>query len=284
MRKIFLILLLLGCTGDVEKKAIILLQKNRPIDAILLLEGSDTPKALWLKAKIYFKIDHPTDALNTLKKLLKKDPSYKEKIISLLFKEAYELRRRGRKEASCRLLSEILSIKPTYDLGKNFIYLAEWYYDKERYDLAIPLFEKGLYIEPDNIDARVKLAYAYWRFGKKEEALHVVESGITKKMEWQLLYLKGKFSYKIAQDLIREGRADDAMIYLQKTIATGLPEVYQDDAFFYLGEIYLSKKKYKEAKVCMKKVIELNPFTKGRRIVREAEKILKSIEEMEKKG
>ncbi|RKZ23965.1 hypothetical protein DRQ20_07520 [bacterium] len=281
MRRILLLLILAGCTGDVEKKALLLLQKNRPMEAILLLEGSDSPKALWLRAKIYFKIDHPTDALKALKKLIKKDPSYKGKVVSLLYEEAEKLRRRGRKEASCRLFSEILSLDPTHDLGKNFIYLASWYYDREKYDMAIPLFEKGLYIEPENVDARVKLAYAYWRLGKKEEALHVVESGITRKMEWQLLYLKGKFSFEIAMDLIKEGKGEDAMIYLQKTIATGLPEVYQDDAFFYLGEIYLSKGKYKEAKVCMRKVIELNPFTRGRKIVREAEKVLETIEKME---
>jgi tetratricopeptide (TPR) repeat protein len=73
--------------------------------------------------------------------------------------------------------SNLFGVKPT-DLSLNYNNLGSVYSEKGRYDLAIPVYQKGLVINPKSAGLHRNLGYAYWEKGYRNEAMKEYELAI----------------------------------------------------------------------------------------------------------
>jgi len=257
------------------------LVKNRKFnEAILILKQDNSPSALFLLGQIQLRLNHPINAFKSFDKAMRESPQYKKDIIARLLNFAHTMDERGKDYLASRAYEKVLSFDENVDLGMGYKTLGEWYYNKEEYEEAIPLLQKALFVSPQNDDIRLMLIRANMKIDNMKDALNITKEGMKISNDWQFRYMDGKLGYILGEKYYKDGKYNDALLMLSKTIATGLPEVLKDDAYFLMGKIHFNKKDYKEAEACFKKVVELNPFTKGK-IVRETQERLNVLKEME---
>jgi len=278
---LYLAVLLLGgaCARNAVDEAKRLINNREFNKAILILKQDNSPAALFLLGKIQLRLNYPIDAFKSFDKVVKGPPLYKKDVLTQLLRFAYAMDKNGKDYLASRAYEKVLSLNENIDLGMGYKTLGKWYYNKEEYEKAIPLFQKALFVPPKDDNIRLMLIKANMKIGNMEDAMNITEEGMKISNNWQFRYMDGKLGYILGEKYYKDEKYDNALLMLSKTITIGLPEVVQDDAYFLIGKIYFNEKNYKEAEACLKKVLELNPFTKGK-IVREAEERLKVLKEM----
>ena len=272
--------LFLSCVRNAVDEAKELVKNRKFNEAILILKQDNSPSALFLLGQIQLRLNHPINAFKSFDKAMRESPQYKKLIIARLLNFAHTMDERGKDYLASRAYEKVLSFDENVDLGMGYKTLGEWYYNKEEYEEAIPLLQKALFVSPQNDDIRLMLIRANMKIDNMKDALNITKEGMKISNDWQFRYMDGKLGYILGEKYYKDGKYNDALLMLSKTIATGLPEVLKDDAYFLMGKIHFNKKDYKEAEACFKKVVELNPFTKGK-IVRETQERLNVLKEME---
>jgi len=272
--------LFLSCARNAVDEAKELVKNRKFNEAILILKQDNSPSALFLLGQIQLRLNHPINAFKSFDRAVRKSPQYKKLVITRLLNFAHAMDERGKDYLASRAYEKVLSFDENVDLGMGYKTLGEWYYNKEEYEEAIPLLQKALFVSPQNDDIRLMLIRANMKIDNMKDALNITKEGMKISNNWQFRYMEGKLGYILGEKYYKEGKYNDALLMLSKTIATGLPEVLKDDAYFLMGKIHFNKKDYKEAEACFKKVVELNPFTKGK-IVRETQERLNVLKEME---
>ena len=71
---------------------------------------------------------------------------------------------------------------------------------------------------------------------------------------------------------------DSAQVLFELITAHNDPKSLLDDAYFYLGEIYLKRGEFKAALEAYKKVLRLNPYEKGE-IIKVTKERIKEVKE-----
>ncbi len=269
-----------GCGRNAVKEAKELVKNRKFNEAILILKQDNSPTALFLLGKIQLRLNQPINAFKSFDKAVRESPQYKKLVVAQLLNFAHSMDEGGKDYLASKAYEKILSLDENLDLGMGYKTLGEWYYNKEEYEKAIPLLQKALFVSQKNDDIRLMLIRANMKMGNMKDALNIAEEGMRISNNWQFRYLVGNLGYILGKMYYKDEKYNDALLMLSKTIAIGLPEVLKDDAYFLMGKIHFNEKDYKEAEACFKKVIELNPFTKGK-IVREAQERLNVLKEME---
>jgi len=270
---IILVLLLLGCRRESGriKRAEYYMKMLEPLKALSVLAEDSSAVNLTMMAKINFKIDHPMQAIPIIEKLVKCGPSYQEKGIKMLSDYAERAKKTYRDYVAAICLLKILEIDPEYDLGEDYGFLGNWFYNREDYEKAIEFYNKFLMEDSSAIQIRLKLAQSYEKTGDYGDAYQVLDAGNEISKDWDIKYNLGKISFMLGKEYFNNGNVAKAEELFRRTIRLGLPEVLVDDAYFYLGDIYFSEGKYSRAIEYYRKVEDLNPFSSNR-IVRKAKK------------
>jgi len=271
-----------GCARNAVNEAKKLVKNRKFNEAVLILKQDNSPPALFLLGKIQLRLNHPIEAFRAFNKTVEKSPSYEKVVITQLLRFARSMDKKGKDYLASKAYKKVLSLNENIDLGMGYKTLGKWYYNREEYEKSVPLLQKALYVSPQNDEIRLMLVRANMKIDRFEDALNITIDGMKISNNWEFRYMEGKLGYILGERYYKDGKYDDALLMLSKTIAIGLPEVLKDNAYFIIGKIHLDRKDYKEAQACFNKVIELNPFTKGK-IVREANERLNTLKKMEEK-
>lgn len=257
----FLILLNITCSKqDKITLAQTFMKKMEPLKALAVLEGDSTYEATIFKMEIYFKMDDPLDGLKISKDAINRFPHKKDEILDILLKYKKKTLNLGRRTLSVEFIKTINEIDSTFNEIEDYKILGEYFYGNKEYLKAIQYFEKWLICDSSDISTRINLSKSLEKIGDTIRAYNVLKAGEWK-WNWRLKYEIGKLSYYIGLKYYEKADADSAKIFFLETIGIGLPEVLQDKANFYLGNICYINEDYSEAVKYYLKVIELNPFS-----------------------
>ncbi len=230
-----------------------------PLKALAVLEDDSTFESTLMKMVIYFNMDDPLDGLKIAKEASKMFPNKKDEILDLLLKYKKRTLKLGRDLLSIEFINTINEIDSTALEINDYRFLGDYYYGIQDYQGAIRCFERLLEYDSTDIKTRINLSKSILKIGDTIEAYNVLRS--SSKWDWMLKYEIGKLAYHIGVSYYDKGNADSASIYLLETIKIGLPEVLQDKANFYMGNICYLNQDYSEAIKYYLKVIELRPFS-----------------------
>ncbi len=146
--------------------------------------------------------------------------------------------------------------------------MAEFYYNENLFARALACYEKMVELEPNNLDARIKITELLVREGKRDEAMgHFVAMGqelLDKNMVNEAKKMIGQglkmvpdhpgLNLMLTRSLLAEGRTEDALEQLQE-ICTREPRNVQ--ALQLLGQTYLSRNQFEDAKRVFLTVLSL---------------------------
>jgi len=273
--KFFILLLLLaGCSKkDKFSLAQTFLKGMEPLKALAVLEGDSSYNAIKLKIEIYFSMDDPLDGLKLSKDALKMFPEKKGEILEILLKYKKKALKLGRKILSVEFITTILEADSTLLDKEDFKFLGDFFYGKEDYSKALLYYSKWLNYDSTDVNTRINMAKSLEKLGDTIVAYNLLK-GTEWKWNWRLKYEIGKLAYYIGLSYYNSGNSDSARVYLLETIEIGIPEVLQDKANFYMGNICYSEENYADAIKYYLKVIELNPFSNSP-FLRKAEERIK---------
>lgn len=231
-----------------------------PLKALAVLEGDSTYESTILKMEIYFKIDDPLDGLKISRNAVQRFPNKKNEILEILVKYKKRTLNLGRKALLVEFINTINEMDSTLLEISDYKFLGEYFYGNKQYLKATQYFEKWLMYDSSDINTRINLSKSFEKLGDTIRAYNILKAGEWK-WNWRLKYEIGKLAYYIGIKYYEKGDADSASIYLLETIGIGLPEVLQDKANFYMGNICYLNEDYTGAVKYYLKVIELNPFS-----------------------
>lgn len=236
------------------------LKKMEPLKALAVLEGDSTYESTILKIEIYFRMDDPLDGLKISRDAIMRFPNKKDHILDILLRYKKRTYNLGRKLLYFEFINVIYEIDSTVLEIEDSKFLGEYLYGNKEYLNAIKHFEKWLNYDSTDINTRIMLSKSLEKIGDTIKAYNVLKAGEWK-WNWQLKYEIGKLAYFIGIRYYENGNADTAKTYFLETIDIGLPEVLQDKANFYMGNICYLNEDYESAIKYYLKVIELNPFS-----------------------
>lgn len=272
-RFLLIIIALAGCSKTEKriKRAEIYMKKMEPLKAISLLSSDSSARALLMLAKIHFKIDHPSEGIETVEKLCRLHPEKCKDGLKIVEEYKKKAMKSGRRYAAVQCILTLKKLDPDYKGEEDLKYLGDYYYDREDYEDAVQYYEEWLLTDSTDIDTRLKLARAFQKLGNLENAYSVLKNGEKINGGWEVRYELGKVSFLLGKKFFKEGNYVMAEEFLKETIRIGLPEVLIDDAYFLLGDIAFSKNDSRQAEIYYRKVIDLNRFSSNA-IVRKAQK------------
>ena len=168
-----------------------------------------------------------------------------------LVEKGWEHCREGRYEEGLKLLTQAI------DIGDS--YLAHLYAGRalsgfSKYQQAVPHFETALQMNPDDPEAMIDLAKAYFSTGRNQETLQFYDKVLRLDPErFDALFGKG-------QVLIAAGRAETALSYIKQAIVLdpSRPDAWliKAQALQKIGHLY-------EARLCADHAIAINQRAKN---------------------
>ncbi|MCB9396463.1 MAG: tetratricopeptide repeat protein [Acidobacteria bacterium] len=184
------------------------------------------------------------------KKIIRMDPAYmegREKLVDLFIQQGHN------SEAKAELKG-----------------MSQHYLENNLPARAMAALEKIVQIEPNNLDARIKLTEILIREGKNDEAsAHFYKMGqelLEKNMVQEarkILSQAVKFDERnvkiqvlLARTILAEGKVDEAIKHLTELCESNPREV---EGVLTLGRAYLSKQMYSEAKACFLRAAHIDP-------------------------
>ncbi len=146
--------------------------------------------------------------------------------------------------------------------------MAEFYYNENLFARALSCYEKMVELEPNNLDARIKITELLVREGKRDEAMqHFVAMGqelLEKNMVHEAKKMIGQglkmvpdhpgLNLLMTRTLLAESRTDEALEQLQELCAR---EPRNVQALQILGQTYLSRAQLADAKGVFLNVLAL---------------------------
>ena len=206
---------------------------------------SKSASAYFLKGLIGLKNRNASDATLQFDRVLYFDPSRLEAY--LYQAEILELARNPQK--AVELLNKAIAIDPQY--GKTYKQLAETYYNRGRYNEAIPHFEKYFQLVPEDKD---KSHYAYSLFFTKQydKATEVITA----------LYNSDPNNYVLVRLLGYIGMetkdTDKAKTYLEQLFKLTPPDKLLNDDYLYYGRMLAATGNDSEAVIHFEKAAAMD--------------------------
>ncbi len=261
---------LTGCYGEIANKGkkareyFANCQYKRVIETLETIKPSRrTANIDFLLGKSYIALFEFDKADQIFKNLFKRYPTFKDSLITAYLYTAERFEKRKRIDLAVKAYTSLLGIESEYNLGKGFYTMGHYYYSRNDLIKAKEFFERGI----DNITdkrtltkAKIELMDIYETIGMFKEAVEVSGSDINP----DILYRKGKLSYKLAKDFFSLKELDSALVYCEKIIEINSPKILVDDTYFLMGEIYSEIGNYSNAVQCYREVVKLDRFQKSK--------------------
>jgi tetratricopeptide (TPR) repeat protein len=207
----------------------------------------------------------------------------------LILSHYYELgesrKQKGDTDSAIKAFAKVLELDPSYDLGKNFFYLGDYYFERGKFNECINAYQKATLEFPDSPKAKqahFRMAKSYLESGNYKAALDEAQNflGLYEKLDittqTEIKWIKGQAAYNLAERALEEKNYETAVSYARMVINTGVPKVLIDDSYFILGDSYLGLEQISDAKDAYNHVLRLNPNGSGR-LVEKTEQRLQKI-------
>ncbi|HKJ68076.1 MAG TPA: tetratricopeptide repeat protein [bacterium] len=159
-----------------NERAIELLQKAREIDP-------ENSSATQLLSNLYIKIGKTEEALDMMQRAIDQDPEnptlyFNKAILHIRLAQSFDEneqqdQRKQQYDQAIQAMETAVSINP--DDMEALIRVGELYQELERWEEARDAFEKVLEEQPDNADVMRKLAITIYRLGDQERAQELLE-------------------------------------------------------------------------------------------------------------
>lgn len=133
-------------------------------------------------------------------------------------------------------------------------YLGRVRYNEERFQDAIPAFQKCLALEPQSVKAEDNLGLSYAALNRRDEAVGAYQKAIALQSE-SLIKDSGPF-INLGTLLLDENRAEEAVVYLSQGVAIS-PE--ESRAHAGLGKAYSKLNNLPKAQDELEKAVHLAP-------------------------
>jgi len=170
---------------------------------------------------------------------------------------------------------------PTYEQTNNLFLIGDLNFDNGNYPASIQAYTKALAIDSISKQARrvkQKLVKALFENNSLYKALLLAQEQYEKLKTAANLLQLSEIHFALGHNLLNEGLLDSAQVFFELIISMQEPKSLLDDAYFFVGEIYLKRNNLDKALEAYKKVLRLNPYEKGE-IVRKAKERIKEIKE-----
>jgi tetratricopeptide (TPR) repeat protein len=146
-----------------------------------------------------------------------------------------------------------------YDAQILLLY-AQYLWEKNQQDASFPVLEELLRMEPDNKQARLMALQTAVRKEDYKKVKDICEPGIEYLPELMEMYIYLAIAYN------QEERSDDALYTLQRGLEHVNAETSKSvvsDMYSIMGDIYYTKKSYKEAYAAYEASLKNNPDNIG---------------------
>lgn len=254
---------------------------DRALTEIISYRRDGDAEIQYLLGYCYLKKNEFGEAVTYFEKSLGIIDVFKDSIIRLYNTLAQNALRINEPERALFLYHEIAKLVPEYEQANNLFLVGDLNLEKGNYPAALEAYTKAL--EIDSTSKRAKKAVHKFIEALKEcDSLNLALQLATEEYEKlktaaNLLQLS-EIRFALGSKLFSNGLIDSAKIFFEQIISKQEPKSLLDNAYFYLGEIYLKKEKFSAALEVYKKILRLNPYEKGE-IVKMAKERIKEIKE-----
>lgn len=233
---------------------------NKVIEILETIKPSRrTATVSLLLGKSYSAIFEFDKADHIFMNIFKRYPYLKDSLVTAYISIADRFEKRKRTDLAVKAYRSLLNIESEYNLDNGFYTLGHYYYIRNDLEEAMNFFEKGIdNITEPHILAKVKteLMDIYDTVGMLKKAIEISVDDSSS----DIIYRRGKISYKLAKDLFAGKEFDSALVYCKNIIEINSPKTLIDDTYFLMGEIYSACGNYNNALRCYREVVKLDRF------------------------
>ena len=283
---ILLILIFLSCSHKEEriKNARKFIKKwnyDRALTEIIAYRGKADAEIQYLLGYCYLKKNEFGEAATYFEKTLAISETFKDSIIKVYNRLAQNALRIHEPERTLFLYHEIAKLVPDYEQANNLFLVGDLNFEKGNYPAALEAYVKAYEIDSTSARAK-KTKHNLIEVLKECDSVDLALELATKEYEnlktaANLLQLS-EIRFKLGIRLFDKGLHDSAQVFFRQITDHQDPKSLLDDAYFYLGEIYLKQEDFSAALDAYKRVLRLNPYEKGE-IIQVTKERIKEIKE-----
>ena len=281
-----LTLMVTSCSNKAERianarKYIKTWNYDRALTEIISYRKAKDAEIQYLLGYCYLKKNEFGEAAIYFQKSLVNSEFFKDSVIALyngLSRNAIKIKEPQR---ALFFYGEIAKLVPTYEQASNLFLVGDLNFNNGNYPASIQAYTKALAIDSISKQARrvkQKLVKALFESNSFYKALPLAQEQYEKLKTAANLLQLSEIHFALGHNLLNEGLLDSAQVFFELIISMQEPKSLLDDAYFFVGEIYLKRNNLDKALEAYKKVLRLNPYEKGE-VVRKAKERIKEIKE-----
>ncbi len=281
-----LTLMVTSCSNKAERianarKYIKTWNYDRALTEIISYRKAKDAEIQYLLGYCYLKKNEFGEAAIYFQKSLVNSEFFKDSVIALyngLSRNAIKIKEPQR---ALFFYGEIAKLVPTYEQASNLFLIGDLNFNNGNYPASIQAYTKALAIDSISKQARrvkQKLVKALFESNSFYKALPLAQEQYEKLKTAANLLQLSEIHFALGHNLLNEGLLDSAQVFFELIISMQEPKSLLDDAYFFVGEIYLKRNNLDKALEAYKKVLRLNPYEKGE-VVRKAKERIKEIKE-----
>lgn len=254
---------------------------NRALTEIISYRKAKDPEIQYLLGYCYLKKNEFGEAAIYFKKSLANSDVFKDSVIMLYDRLSENAMKIGESERALFFYEEIAKLVPMYEQASNLFLIGDLNFDNGNYPVSIQAYIKALAIDSTSKQARrtkQKLVKALFENNSLYRALELAQEQYENLKTAANLLQLSEIHFALGNNLFNKGLLDSAQAFFELIISMQEPKSLLDDAYFFVGEIYLKRNDFDKALEAYKKVLRLNPYEKGE-VVRKAKERIKEIKE-----
>ena len=254
---------------------------DRALTEIISYRNEKDPEIQYLLGYCYFNKNEFEEAAEYFMSSLAVDSMYKDSIVTLYNFFAQNAIKIDEPQRALFFYQEVAKLVPEYNQANNLFLLGDIYFSQGNYPSAAAAYRQALKIDSTSSRAkqtRISLIKALAESDSLVLALALAESEYQKLKSAANLLLLTEMKFTLGKKLFEVGLLDSAKVFFDDIVAGQEPKSLLDDAYFYLGEIYLRKNLPSAALDMYTKVLRLNPYEKGE-LIRKAKERINEIKE-----
>jgi len=254
---------------------------NRALTEIISYRKAKDPEIQYLLGYCYLKKNEFGEAAMYFKKSLANCDIFKDSVIMLYNRLSENAMKIGESERALFFYGEIAKLVPMYEQASNLFLIGNLNFASGNYPASIQAYITALAIDSTSKQARrtkQKLVKALFESNSLYKALELAQEQYENLKTAANLLQLSEIHFALGNNLFNKGLLDSAQAFFELIISMQEPKSLLDDAYFFVGEIYLKRNNFDKALEAYKKVLRLNPYEKGE-VVRKTKERIKEIKE-----
>ncbi len=255
---------------------------DRALTEIISYRNAKDAEVQYLLGYCYFNKNEFEEAAKYFTNSLARDTIYKDSIVNLYNRFAQNAINIDEQQRALFFYQEIAKLVPEYSQANNLFLLGDIYFAQGNYPSAAAAYRQALRIDSGSNrakQARINLIRSLAESDSLISALALADNEYQRLKSAANLLLLTEMKFALGKKLFETGLLDSARFFFDDIVAGQEPKSFLDDAYFYLGEIYLKKNLPDAALEMYTKVLRLNPYEKGE-LIRKTKERINEIKEL----